>query len=121
MAKHIALLVCARQRSRATGLLEGLAREPRRAAVELVLELAEVASSIRQARVTRAFGWRDDAAERLFSLVARSSPRLAREISDGAPAPWRRHLPDVVQPSECGHSAPMLRALAARLQLEAVR
>lgn len=117
--ERVALFVCAMHKERASELLEGFADTPRSKALEFAAQVKAWDSSTRQARLTREFGARIDAAERIKQLIVEASPELRVAIAQELPPAQRAAYPHLkvtdAQPS------PAMRSLAARLVRAATR
>lgn len=117
--ERLALYVHSMHREQAPALLEALAEAPRARALAYVEDLKAIDSAQRQARLTREFGTRADAFDRVAKLLVDAAPPLRRAIVRYLPAALRARFPHLDGPAE--PCPPAMDALAARLAREVVR
>ena len=124
MVERLALLTGALAKEHAPALLEMLASPHRGRAAEYLRQLAALDSASRQGRLSREFGERTDAPERLRQLLTALSPRQRAIAYLKLPVYLRTLMPPEAataasRPSE--EDPPALRAFAERLVKEAMR
>jgi hypothetical protein len=112
------LFVVALKKTDALSLLDGFAESARQRARVFAQQLADLDSSTRQARLSLAFGTRDDAAVRIKALLAEAPAGLKAAILEQLPPALRPPLAGLAPPPA---QAPLLKALANRLIREATR
>lgn len=117
--ERLALYVHAMHREQASALLDALAEKPRARALAYVEDLKAIDSAQRQARLTREFGTRPDALDRVAKLLVDAAPPLRRAIVRHLPAALRSRFPHLDGPE--APCPPAMDALAARLAREAIR
>jgi hypothetical protein len=117
--ERLALYIHAMHREHASALLEALAEEPRARALAYIEELKAIDSAQRQARLTREFGTRSDALDRVAQLLVDAAPPLRRALVRHLPPALRARFPHLdVADAPC---PPARDALAARLVRELIR
>ncbi len=116
--ERVALFVCALHKAQANALLELFAEKPGQAAIAFAQEMTNCDSGTRQARLSREFGARADAMERLRKLVVDAPLALRYAIVEQLP-PAQRALFPHLQGKQA--SPPAMRAVASRLIREAAR
>ena len=122
--ERLALLASAMAKEQAPALLEMLAAAHRGRAAEYLRQVAGLDSASRQGRLTREFGERNDAPERLRKTLAELSPRQ-RAVAYSRLPPYLRALMTPEGATAANRFAdeepPALRAFVERLVKEAVR
>jgi hypothetical protein len=116
--ERVALFVCALHKAQATTLLELFAETPRQAATNFAQELTNCDSGTRQARLSREFGARVDAMQRLRKLVVDAPLALRFAIVEQLPPAQRALFPHLQGKAA---APPAMRAIASRLIREAAR
>jgi hypothetical protein len=116
-AEHLAIYLCAMHRDEGDALLEGLAHK--KSAASLFHQLVQGDSASRQAALTKEFGIRVDAKERIHALVVQAPAALRSQIVKSLPANLRGHFPHLER--EDTEASPALVALAQRLVRETMR
>lgn len=118
-SERVALFVCAMHKDHADELLAGFADKQRARAEEFAKQVRRWDSSTRQARLSREFGTRLDAAERLKQLIVEASPELRAAIAAQLPPAQRAAYPHLCDAQAT--PSPAMVALAARLVRYATR
>jgi hypothetical protein len=115
-AEHVAIYLCALHREEGAQLLGGL--QDSNNALALFNNLISGDSGTRQAALTKEFGLRGDAQERVHALIVESPPLLRSAIAKALPQQMRVRFPHL--DSSVSISA-AIQVLAERLVREAMR
>lgn len=117
--ERVALFISARHRDTSSELLSGFYDGLRDRALSFASQAAKWDSAQRQARLAHQFGARSDSSVRVQHLVVSVNGRLRAAVVACLPQTFRAQFP---QFSESETDFPIaVRALAARLVLEAIR
>lgn len=119
--ERLALFAAAADREGAEALLEGLVSGSRERALAHLRSVRAAPSSERQGHLSRAFGVRADAAERVRALWDEAGPELRRELHVRMPHWLRSLFPNFVAGLTPPEVSPALGAFAERLLREATR
>ena len=117
--ERVTLFVCAMHKADADELLSGFAAGPRKQAAAFAQQILGLDSSTRQARLTREFGARADALDRMRALIVEAPLPLRAAIVELLPPAQRALFPQLLALPLT--ASPAMTALAARLLREATR